>query len=185
MRFKGFTLIELLIVIAIILILIAIALPNFLEAQLRAKLTLARGNMTALRTALTSYQIDYKKFPPDEYKGGDYWVWVSLTTPIPYIKTVLPNPFPSKNLPKNPFSDIDTFAYINWDSLGEPIRSLGLRAGIQWFISSAGPNFLTDFIGFDVFEYKRVMNGTSRFFYSPTNGTTSSGDLMLTNGAIR
>ncbi|MBE7490114.1 prepilin-type N-terminal cleavage/methylation domain-containing protein [bacterium] len=42
MRFKGhsgFTLIELLIVIAIILILISIALPNFLEAQLRAKVT--------------------------------------------------------------------------------------------------------------------------------------------------
>ncbi|MBW7937580.1 MAG: prepilin-type N-terminal cleavage/methylation domain-containing protein, partial [Candidatus Omnitrophica bacterium] len=33
----GFTLIELLIVIAIILILISIALPNFLEAQMRAK----------------------------------------------------------------------------------------------------------------------------------------------------
>ncbi len=35
----GFTLIELLIVIAIILILIAIALPNFMEAQMRAKVT--------------------------------------------------------------------------------------------------------------------------------------------------
>lgn len=39
----GFTLIELLIVIAIILILIAIALPNFLEAQIRAKVTKAKG----------------------------------------------------------------------------------------------------------------------------------------------
>ncbi|MBK7496274.1 MAG: prepilin-type N-terminal cleavage/methylation domain-containing protein [Candidatus Omnitrophica bacterium] len=34
---RGFTLIELLIVIAIILILIGIALPNFLEAQVRAR----------------------------------------------------------------------------------------------------------------------------------------------------
>jgi len=40
---KGFTLIELLIVIAIILILIAIALPNFLEAQIRARMTRAKA----------------------------------------------------------------------------------------------------------------------------------------------
>ena len=49
---KGFTLIELLIVIAIILILIAIALPNFLEAQLRAKTTKAQAEMRTLATAI-------------------------------------------------------------------------------------------------------------------------------------
>jgi prepilin-type N-terminal cleavage/methylation domain-containing protein len=52
---KGFTLIELLIVIAIILILIAIALPNFLEAQIRARVTKANGEMRSLATALFDY----------------------------------------------------------------------------------------------------------------------------------
>ena len=64
-RSKGFTLIELLIVIAIILILISIALPNFLEAQIRAKVTRAQGDMNSLATALESYQIDWKMYPAD------------------------------------------------------------------------------------------------------------------------
>jgi prepilin-type N-terminal cleavage/methylation domain-containing protein len=54
-RIKGFTLIELLIVIAIILILIAIALPNFLEAQIRARVTKANGEMRSLSTAVFDY----------------------------------------------------------------------------------------------------------------------------------
>lgn len=52
---KGFTLIELLIVIAIILILIAIALPNFLEAQIRAKVVRAKGEIRTIAIAMDSY----------------------------------------------------------------------------------------------------------------------------------
>ncbi|MCA9437110.1 MAG: prepilin-type N-terminal cleavage/methylation domain-containing protein [Candidatus Omnitrophica bacterium] len=52
---SGFTLIELLIVIAIILILIAIALPNFLEAQIRARVTKANGELRSIATALFDY----------------------------------------------------------------------------------------------------------------------------------
>ncbi|MCA9426022.1 MAG: prepilin-type N-terminal cleavage/methylation domain-containing protein [Candidatus Omnitrophica bacterium] len=55
---SGFTLIELLIVIAIILILIAIALPNFLEAQLRAKTTKSQSEMRTLATAIESLRAE-------------------------------------------------------------------------------------------------------------------------------
>ena len=57
--------IELLIVIAIILILIAIALPNFLEAQVRAKVTASRSNMRSIEVAMHSLLIDTGSIHPD------------------------------------------------------------------------------------------------------------------------
>ncbi len=54
----GFTLIELLIVIAIILILISIALPNFLEAQMRAKVVRESSDMRSLATAIESLRTE-------------------------------------------------------------------------------------------------------------------------------
>ncbi|MCA9444785.1 MAG: prepilin-type N-terminal cleavage/methylation domain-containing protein, partial [Candidatus Omnitrophica bacterium] len=60
---RAFTLIELLIVIAIILILVAIALPNFADALLRSKVTKVMADHRALKTALESYQTDYRDYP--------------------------------------------------------------------------------------------------------------------------
>lgn len=60
---RGFTLIELLIVVAIIAILAAIAVPNFLEAQVRAKVSRARSDMRSLATAVESYRVDNNKYP--------------------------------------------------------------------------------------------------------------------------
>ncbi len=64
MRRYGFTLIELLIVVAIIGILAAIAVPNFLNAQVRAKIAKAESEMHSIITALESYRIDNNIYPP-------------------------------------------------------------------------------------------------------------------------
>jgi prepilin-type N-terminal cleavage/methylation domain-containing protein len=60
---KGFTLIELLIVVAIIAILAAIAVPNFLEAQVRSKVSRAKADMRSYSTGIESYYVDNNIYP--------------------------------------------------------------------------------------------------------------------------
>lgn len=62
-RVKGFTLIELLIVVAIIAILAAIAVPNFLEAQVRSKVSRVRTDHRSMATAIESYYVDNNSYP--------------------------------------------------------------------------------------------------------------------------
>ncbi len=60
---RGFTLIELLIVVAIIAILAAILIPNFLRARGQAQVSASKGNLKNLATALESYFVDNGQYP--------------------------------------------------------------------------------------------------------------------------
>jgi prepilin-type N-terminal cleavage/methylation domain-containing protein len=97
---KAFTLIELLIVVAIIAILAAIAVPNFLEAQTRAKVSRTKNDIRSLCVGLESYMVDSNKYPvpriayvPDPIGEGiqscsSVPYIIELTTPIAYLATV-------------------------------------------------------------------------------------------------
>jgi len=63
MERKGFTLIELMIVIAIIIILAAIAIPNYLRMTERAKVSAIESDMKAIGTALEAYNTDWTAYP--------------------------------------------------------------------------------------------------------------------------
>src|SRR5580765_6084128 len=55
---KGFTLIELMIVVAIIGILAAIAIPNFLQYQMKSRQSEAKTNLQAIKTSEVSFQAE-------------------------------------------------------------------------------------------------------------------------------
>jgi len=67
-RRRGFTLIELLIIVAIIAILAAIAVPNFLDAQMRSKVAASVDEMHTLGGALEAYWIERRAYPPNLIK---------------------------------------------------------------------------------------------------------------------
>src|SRR5271169_5734917 len=61
---KGFSLIELLIVVAIILIIAAIAIPNLLRSKIAANEASAVGSMRTLNTSAVEYSTEYGGYPP-------------------------------------------------------------------------------------------------------------------------
>jgi len=92
---KGFTLIELLIVVAIIAILAAIAVPNFLEAQVRAKVSRVKNDQRSLATALETYYVDNNTYPLAAGSSGGTTTMSLLknrlnVTPAPTIPTGTP-----------------------------------------------------------------------------------------------
>ncbi len=97
-NYRAFTLIELLIVVAIIGILAAIAVPNFLNAQIRAKYSRCLSDMKACVTALEMYCLDKGGFPPVGFDGSENAWGLSkvLTTPVAYIASIPRDPFFSR-----------------------------------------------------------------------------------------
>ena len=83
---KGFTLIELLIVVAIIGIIAAIAIPNLLNAIDRGKQKRTMADMRSIGTAIESYAVDNNFYPKSMANAGSATI-SGFVSPI-YMKTV-------------------------------------------------------------------------------------------------
>ncbi len=165
----GFTLIELLIVVAIIGILAAIAVPNFLNAQIRAKLARTEADMKALETAIESYKIDTNKYV------GNFKL-ARLSSPVSYIGVIPEDPF-------GPIAESDFGYGTVLNAYGSPIKKYYIyhgpptldfnermiRHNIRWVLTGLGP---------DHGWFDSSSGGEPSYpRYSATNGLVSRGNI--------
>jgi type II secretion system protein G len=208
---KAFTLIELLIVVAIIAILAAIAVPNFLEAQVRSKVARVKADMRSLATGIESYAVDNNLYPI-----ASQWVAVfnrfnarmhGLTTPIAYMSSLPADTFRrSENTFPITAGETPTFEYTDFSTGIQGANYPGtlsynlfqnqaafdqfylLRngAGLKWVLVSVGPDRNSDFqqIAAQITEAQSITLGANSA-YDPTNGTVSRGDVVRTQAAQR
>ncbi len=194
---RAFTLIELLIVVAIIAILAAIAVPNFLEAQTRSKVSRVKADMRSIATAVEAYSIDNNSYPLSQellstypnspfntaFFGFGFMAYAGrLSTPISYITQVPRDIFNEGNAPNRP----DGFSFFEYwseeDNLIFGINDINgyrrefLPDSTRYLLWSWGP----DRVAFDPTLPVGLLQDqvTIYNYYDPTNGTVSYGNIL-------
>jgi prepilin-type N-terminal cleavage/methylation domain-containing protein len=76
----GFTLVEIMIVVAIIALLAAIAVPNFLRSRKRSQATQVLEDLRIIDGAVDQYAIEFKKSPGDVVEWADVQKYVKTGT---------------------------------------------------------------------------------------------------------
>lgn len=200
----GFTLIELLIVVAIIGILAAIAIPNFLQAQARAKIARVESDHKAISVAVESYRIDWNQPPHSSLMGGQNrynfaCLFHSLTTPVAYLSGVPSDPFPhhsalemDQSIDYRSIPGGEAYGYFRADTSGPGGQyNFGTH---KWMVSSSGPDGLLQYFGYypqsevegkELCAVCNISTPTIKLIatvYDPSNGLRSLGEIIRWSG---
>lgn len=183
LRTKAFTLIELLIVVAIIGILAAIAVPNFQNAQIRAKVARVLAEFKTLGDAQEMYRVDNNRYTNDydqEDNQKDEQGWKSLTTPIAYMSTILRDPFIQPKEATRFFGSVFNDEDVPFYELGSGSDNYthSLPVVHAYYIECVGPDGGDNGGGPDDFPFNTGVNR-----YDSSNGIVSRGDVVGLGGA--
>jgi prepilin-type N-terminal cleavage/methylation domain-containing protein len=175
---SAFTLIELLIVVAIIGILAAIAVPNFMNAQIRARIARVEADAKSTATALEQYRLDNNTYPVDAMNMNPIGLYM-LTTPVPYMSSPPVDIFK----PKLRVGTTDTGGGSGGNVMGRYVE-LGTDTGYEnkvgsWILASSGPDADDDVNRMPAWPF-----GTVFWEFDPSNGLNSNGDLVKMGGSF-
>ncbi|MEW6234911.1 MAG: prepilin-type N-terminal cleavage/methylation domain-containing protein [Candidatus Omnitrophota bacterium] len=179
---RAFTLIELLIVVAIIGVLAAIAVPNFLNAQMRARIAKVQSDHKSLGTALEMYLLENNSYPGDHdldnYMNQECGLF-KLTTPISYMSALPHDPFVNRKMRLYISQTGNAYAAEGRDDyeMGSGSDNQGANRKHAYSLMSYGPDLLDDNSSHDPFPFFTDMDR-----YDATNGLKSSGNIFTFGG---
>lgn len=178
-RASAFTLIELLIVVAIIGILAAIAVPNFINARVRAKLARVQADFRCITTALEAYRVDNQNYPDDSSFGNNSG-FRQLTTPIHHLTVAPIDPFSDDVVGGTSFGGIQ-FRGLYQLGTGSSVQ-LGVVRPVSkniYLVTCNGPDREDDSQPIDPFP---LTNPARYIAYESSNGLYSKGDVWRFGG---
>jgi len=202
----GFTVIELLVVIVIISIIAAIAVPNLMSANIRAKVSGVKADMGSIAIALEDYKIDdpdrnYPVEPPSPYGhdeiavsgqafddpsdalGLGKLVYPSDASEPTYLKRIAGDPFNNNGVEDWEEDNTKHNYHYSYYTVDKD-RNTSTSEAKYWALVSYGPDKDEN-----IDSYTKAWNAVDpnapnhntykNLVYNPDNGITSSGDVVI------